>query len=327
MLQSDDEAEVENMEESDMTHKKLAGVLAANPFTPKIINKWKGDLQSFLAGQIRFSQLNFALDSDRDLIKEYQNKNKANDEKRLHQELLPQPFQGNPNAPIWVLLLNPGYSDMDRYDHLGLCPSCNKNLAALKNNSQHDVFDYGRNKGRALQKRQNALLRQLRFENECSFSLLDNAFNTLKHMCEWDLRGGYRWWQKVLFGDKGSSEFLLYEFQRERKLEEVIGKKIFALEYFPYHLSNFNHSPKKIGEEYRLFWKELVEWGVRAKRKFIVRGKYMDNDLKILNVNSANSVHFKNHRNVVLTRANLDGDKNVIDAIVNCLKANKQKGK
>ena len=34
----------------------------------------------------------------------------------LHTELPPQPFQGNPDAPIWILALNPGYSEKtDKY--------------------------------------------------------------------------------------------------------------------------------------------------------------------------------------------------------------------
>ena len=166
-----------------MAHRndELTEILKKNPFTQGLIKKWEGNLQSFLSGKIRFSQLCFVLDSDRNSIKEYKKKNEANDKKCLHLELLPQPFQGDPRAPIWILLLNPGYSDVDRYDHLGLCQSCNKNLAAVNANSRHDVFDYGKDKGPALQKRQKILLRQLRLKNGGSFSLLDNAFNTLKH--------------------------------------------------------------------------------------------------------------------------------------------------
>ena len=141
------------------------------------------------------------------------------------------------------------------------------------------------------------------------------------------MRGGYRWWQKVLFGHKDSSGFLLDEFKRKESLAKVIGKKIFVLEYSPYHSSNFKRSIIEISREYKRFWTELIEWGVRSGRKLIVRGKYMDAVLKKLKVNRTNSVHFESDRNVALTKTNLKGDRKVKDAIVNCLKANQQKGK
>ena len=35
---------------------------------------------------------------------------------QFHTDLPPQPFQGNPDAPIWILALNPGYSEKtDKY--------------------------------------------------------------------------------------------------------------------------------------------------------------------------------------------------------------------
>ena len=307
-------------------YDELAEVLKDNPFTAKLIKEWKRELESFLAGKITLTRLRFALDSDIKSLRKCKEQNKGNRKSRLHLELLPQPFQGSPYAPIWILLLNPGYSDMDRYDHLGLCPNCNKNLAMEETNSLHDVFDYGRKKGSALRKRQNILLCQLRLKKESSFSLIDEAFNTVKHI-KCDVGGGYRWWKKVLFGDKGSSKFLLCKFQQRKSLSNEIGKKIFVLEYFPYHSTSFDRSTIEICSEYKKFWTKLVGWGVNHGRKFIIRGKYMDGALKKLKVDRSNSVRFKSARNVALTPANLEGAVKVRAAIVNCLMANQQKGK
>ena len=186
----------------------LAEVLKDNPFKPSLVKKWKRDLQSFLAGKLRLSDLNFVLDSDAKSIAEYQEKNKTNERKRLHLELLPQPFQGDPRAPIWLLMLNPGYSCVDRYDHLGLCPSCDKNLVTQKSTLKHDMFDNGRDKSKALQRRQSLLLRQLRLMKDYQFSILNDAFNTLQHTQEWldALKGIGQ--QHILFSNLIENTFL-----------------------------------------------------------------------------------------------------------------------
>lgn len=207
---------------------ELDEILEKNPFKLELIKKWKDELQSFLAGRCRRSDLLFVLDSDKDIINEYQKKNGANGSKRLHLELLPQPFQGNPRAPIWLLMLNPSYSCLDRYDHLGMCPSCDKNLVTMNVNLKHDVFDCGKDKSKALRKRQALLLQQLRLRNNYQFSILNNAFNTLQHMQEWQDVGGYRWWRNVLFGSNGKKEFLLPECNVEADAKSV-GKNSLCL--------------------------------------------------------------------------------------------------
>ena len=69
-----------NYQRRDMSRRNnesLAEVLKYNPFKPSLVKKWKRDLQSFLAGKLRLSDLSFALDSDAKSIAEYQEKNKA----------------------------------------------------------------------------------------------------------------------------------------------------------------------------------------------------------------------------------------------------------
>ena len=300
--------------------ESLSTVLEGNPFTSKLIEKWKGDLQSFLNGQIKFSQLRFALDSDGDLIKEYQKRNNANEEKRLHLELLPQPFQGDPRAPVWLLMLNPGYSYVDRYDHLGLCPSCDKKLVAV-NRSKHNVFDAGRDKRNALQKRQDLLLQQLRLKRGCKFSLLDKAFDTLQDCSEWKGVGGYRWWRAILFGVSKNDEFLLPKCDVKEGAKSV-GSKLFVLECNPYHSHKFDNGVSGFGSGYIKFWKALISWAVKNDKKFIIRGASVSKLLHKYNlgVDSANSVSLSNWQKVYLTMKNLRKRKPVRDQICRVLK-------
>lgn len=53
----------------------------------------------------------YLLDSDKEAILNF-NKS-ANENHFIHYELLPEPFIGDPNAPIILLNLNPGYSEKD----------------------------------------------------------------------------------------------------------------------------------------------------------------------------------------------------------------------
>ena len=51
---------------------------------------------------------NYVLENEKDAAK--------HEQYQFHTDLPPQPFQGNPEAPIWILMLNPGYSEKtDQY--------------------------------------------------------------------------------------------------------------------------------------------------------------------------------------------------------------------
>ena len=306
---------------SRRNNESLAEVLKYNPFKPSLVKKWKRDLQSFLAGKLRLSDLNFVLDSDAKSIAEYQEKNKTNERKRLHLELLPQPFQGDPRAPIWLLMLNPGYSCVDRYDHLGLCPSCDKNLVTQKSKFKHGMFDNGKDKYKALQKRQSLLLQQLRLMKDYQFSILNDAFNTLQHTQEWQGDGGYRWWRKILFGTGKRKGFLLPECGVQAD-SHSIGQKLFVLECCPYHSVNFDEEVFGIEGKYSDFWVELISWAINGNKKFIVRSQSVDVllDKVGLTINSDRRIDFNSRRNVALTMDNLDKNQPVLTQVCRILK-------
>jgi|GEM_PF-658167 len=57
----------------------------------------------------------FLLPEDKDIVCEFNES--ANDDFKVHPELLPEPFLGCPEAPVVLLNLNPGYSPNDLANH------------------------------------------------------------------------------------------------------------------------------------------------------------------------------------------------------------------
>ena len=59
----------------------------------------------------------FVLSGDRESITAYNQQYGSKQDVQLHPELLPEPFIGHPSAPVYLLSLNPGFSDEDRVLH------------------------------------------------------------------------------------------------------------------------------------------------------------------------------------------------------------------
>ena len=90
---------------------ELKKILASSPWNKTEIENWRNILNAGQSGE-------FILKADADVIASYNRKcNKAN--YFIHTSLLPQPFIGNPEAPIWILNQNPGYCEIDHYEMLG----------------------------------------------------------------------------------------------------------------------------------------------------------------------------------------------------------------
>lgn len=306
---------------SEQEENKLHNVLANNPFLTEI-DKWQKDLDEFRDGRKKLEELQFILKSDIENFNRYQQNYAYRTEGAdtfLHPELLPQPFIGDPRAPVWYLLLNPGYSFSDRYDHLGVCSFCGRNF--LESGKEKDcIFDKERDKAESLKGRQDLLLRQLRLENGMPFYLLDDSFDTLKGELGHSKEGGFRWWRTVLFGANALGRFLLPECGVKQD-PLAVGKKIFVLECGPYHSRNFDKKVLWKESEYTKFWAELISWAVETNRKFIVRSKQVASLLlqnKLL-VDESNSLRFSSRQNTALTQQNLKGQDCVKNAIRNVL--------
>ncbi len=214
---------------TDQEENNLRKVLETNPFLPEL-DKWKSDLEAFFDGRIHLEELQFVLRSDMNNFNRYQQNDACQTEDIdtvLHPEVLPQPFIGDPRAPVWYLLLNPGYSFPDRYDHLGVCSFCGRRF--LENGKEGGcIFDAGRDKAASLKKRQDFLLQQLRLESGMPFYLLDESFDTLKGNIGHGKDGGFRWWRTILFGANTTEGFLLPECGVKQD-PIAVGEKMFVL--------------------------------------------------------------------------------------------------
>lgn len=304
--------------------EKLDSILQTNPFLSEL-DRWESDLEAFREGRMKLEGLQFVLSSDMDKFNWYQQNvacQTENVDTFLHPEVLPQPFIGDPRAPVWYLLLNPGYSFPDRYDHLGVCSFCGRRFH--ENGKEKDcLFDNGRNRVESLKRRQVLLLQQLRLGSDMPFYLLDDSFDTLKADRGHGKDGGFRWWRTILFGANTTSGFLLPECGVEQE-PIAVGKKIFVLECAPYHSRNFDSRVLWGGSEYMKFWASLISWAIETGRRFIVRSTKVAEILKQndLNVNEMNSLRFSSNRNVALTKRNLKGRDSVMDAVCNALSEN-----
>lgn len=305
-------------------NEELEGILEANPFLGAIA-KWEEDLCRFHKGEKQLAELSFVLESDKGRVADYQShvaKRTASWDSFLHPEVLPQPFIGDPRAPVWFLLLNPGYSFPDRYDHLGVCSFCERKLIEGCK-SLECTFERGRDRVKSLKQRQQLLLNQLLLRENSSFYMLDESFNTLPDDATFKKKGGYNWWRTVLFGASNPKGFLLHECGVKQD-PIAVGKKIFVLECAPYHSQNFNKKVLWKESGYTKFWISLISWAVKTNRKFIVRSERIADLLKQygLQVGETNSLRFSSDRNVSMTKRNLKGQAAVMDAVCGALSGN-----
>ena len=179
-------------------------------------------------------------------------RNPERGEGQIHLEIPPQPYIGNPKAPIWILLMNPSYSATDIYDMVCTDNDTKKTvLSSIKSNerrwySDDDIkkilesfFTDGSEKG--LTDRQRLMNNQLKFDfSRSKFYVLDGAFHTVRskeeirdlnkegvERLDGTFQGSYEWW----------SHYLLNQNICNRKPENV--SNFFVLESFPYHSENF----------------------------------------------------------------------------------------
>ena len=66
----------------------------------------------------------------------------GNEQYQFHTDLPPQPFQGNPKAPIWILMQNPCYSEDDEKYYGGDTDRCTAILNQLKFKKSGEHWHY-----------------------------------------------------------------------------------------------------------------------------------------------------------------------------------------
>jgi len=80
----------------------------------------------------------YVLSEDREILETFNYH--ARPEHQIHLELLPEPFIGDPTAPIILLNLNPGFSDQDILYHQGNVAFAEANRATLTQSRQEYPF-------------------------------------------------------------------------------------------------------------------------------------------------------------------------------------------
>jgi len=288
-------------------------IKSGNPFNDAVLSDWRKQLDDFNASAAVCPLPNFKMDADEKWIAAYQNKF-GKKEKGLHFELLPDPFRGDPRAPVWILLLNPGYSEVDRYDHLGLCPFCGERLVRADGKAtSHENGCAARFFGSrlpdasaALRYRQNMLIEELKLDLSTprKFLWFEPVFHTVtEENVTVAGKGGSLWWKNFLFGKAASNSYLLPNCNITEPTP-TIGNRIFALEVFPYHSMKFDPSflDNELYREskYFEFWCSLVRWAVDTGRKIIVRYAAVERALK-----NAIGADFANKKDDILCMASI----------------------
>ncbi len=223
------------------------------------------------------------LERYRSSLKDEKKQQKCNDYQIL-EEVLPSPCVGSPDAPIWLMLKNPGMCDWDRYDLVSITKGRKKIKRELAKNVRTEYVDCADEKD-ALRKRPQLLVRQLMFDFEqgSKFYVFENVFKTFdgksKSTC-----GSYDWYKKNLFP---SGRFLGCATGDARSFAS---NNLFVLDYHPYHSKLFFE--KGMDDIKNPYWDKLVEyafakeklmifWGSKVLEK--IRSKYEKDYLNAVN--------------------------------------------
>lgn len=268
---------------------ELEDILKNNPWNEAEIKAWNDILKTGKSGE-------FILKADVDVIASYNRKCKKEGD-LIQTHLLPQPFIGNPEAPIWILTLNPGYSEIDLYDMLGE----KEEIKVWLTKEKVDILEETESK-KSLEDRQELLLKQLRFEAPRSFYVLDDCFKTIKKHAGNKSFGGYEWWKKHLLGSENKNSKLFCKGKKKML------SKFFALEFFPYHSRNFSEELSKTEVAHSKFWKELVSYALKRGKLLICRNEKIIEEIQKFPdfvKNKDNILRFSNRQRVFLSNGNL----------------------
>ena len=233
---------------------------------------------------------------------------------------------GHPRAPVWILLLNPGFGEKDYYDHVSVSGKMRRCLMANEpENYSNESFDpQGSNPKEKLAKRQELMLSSLRCQTwPAPFYILDKNF---KNCEEEDINDGWHWWWKRLRLGENNNTFFLPGFCEKGEEANVVGRCLFALEAFPYHSSSFPQNIVTLWCErqtkYFQFWKNLVQYGLTHEKIIIIRAPDSGRGAlgKLLakagiDSNGKNVFFFRNFQQVYFTPNNISNRKNASEEI------------
>lgn len=192
---------------------------------------------------------------------------------RIHLDVPPQPYIGNPaQAKIWLLTINPSYSAIDIFD----LKNEEDGRTEINNdgdcrNSDVKIITSGR-----LQDRMDLINAQNSFEfqnlldgryDTPQFYVLDESFHTISHTGDKRL-GSYDWWKFYLLDPQNSI------CQNSKKNLQ----NFFVLESFPYHSKHFEKAPlffKNTVSQvcHYSFWQEMVRYALKNDKILLCRSQ------------------------------------------------------
>ena len=205
---------------------------------------------------------NFILKDDFNKIKDYNSKH-SDDEQRIQTNILPQPYIGNPSAPIWILQINPSYSDVDIYDMVNIGEEIKEKIQKAKPEIKFNFING--NESDLLDKRRNLIEKQFSFE-EPHFYILDECFKTISGDNGTSPQGGYSWWLHRLVGKKSA-----YLCDGDIKNAE----NFFVLESFPYHSKKSGSITKTLQDKVKhfVFWQKMIAYAIVNNKILIIMRK------------------------------------------------------
>lgn len=312
---------------STKEEKVLRTILDTNPFNDHVMCEWKQALEEFDRGIRNFGTLDFSLSLDRAAI------NETRQAENTKWQVLPHPFLGDPRAKIWILNINPGFCVMDYFDCLTV-DGFDSIVQAERNFVGKRYSDKDRNACRIITeeigvveteeenliKRRESVLKQMQLSTG-SFSYLEECFrhNGLdRHRA---IYGGYEWWRRTLFGKRDRKKEFIGNINAECPYHEWASKRIFNIEFFPYHSSSFDSDALDLSKwgksAYYPFWRELLAWAVQDDdRVFIVRSPEKFMALLNNDANCANKIVFphgylvlRNRRNPWFSISNIESER------------------
>lgn len=193
------------------------------------------------------------------VLKEDETLLKALPKERLHLNLPPQPFIGNPAAPIWILGISPSIDPLDVYDQ------CDAKREGLP----HTFRFSGKEEPAQLKRRRELLFRQLTLEGDLPFYVLDEAFHTVEKSGRGKVSGTYAWWKRYLLGKPNDPKRFFADIVS-------LSANCFSLEAFPYH---YTGTPdKKVATQTRhfAFAKALITYAQTVGKLIVARKTTID---------------------------------------------------
>ncbi len=178
---------------------------------------------------------------------------KEYDEYRLRLNLLPEPFVGHKDAPIYLLNLNPGYDEMNDIEMKVI-----KKYIIRNNKQENEKDDYP---FYWLDPKLKSELKELEKNKKKGGKYKDG--------CEW-WKEKLKWLVKAVKDKTGKDENECYK---------LVSKKIFCIEYFAYHSNRYDkalfkkiwkNNDDKIVVSSQKYNKYLIEEAIKKGKLFII---------------------------------------------------------